>query len=63
MRSVAMIWIEKNGLKFVEVAYSELSAKDNAMLVKAIEDNWDFLNDQITKSFNGEKTIIKNLEK
>lgn len=63
MRSVAKIWIEKNGIKFVEVAYSELSAKDNAMLVKAIEDNWDFLNDQITKSFNGEKTIIKNLEK
>lgn len=63
MRSVAKIWIEKNGIKFVEVAYSELSAKDNAMLVKAIEDNWDFLNDQITKSFNGEKIIIKNLEK
>ena len=63
LRSVAKIWIERDGLKCVEVDYSELSTKENEMLVKAIEDNWEFLNEQITKSFNGEKTIMKNLEK
>lgn len=63
LKSVAKIWIEKEGEKCVEIDYSELSSKENAMLVKAIEDNWDFLNEQITKSFNGEKTVVKNLEK
>ena len=62
-RSVAKIWIEKNGEKCIEIAYSELSSKDNDLLVEAIDRNWDFLNDQITKSFNGEKTIVKNIEK
>ena len=63
MRSVAKIWIEKNGEKCIEIAYSELSSKDNDLLVEAIARNWDFLNDQITKSFNREKTIVKNIEK
>ena len=63
MRSVAKIWIEKDGVKCVEVAYSELSSKDNSLLIEAIERNWDFLNEQITKSFRGEKTIVKDLEK
>ena len=63
LHSAAKIWIEKNGLKCVEVAYSELSEKENQMLIKAISDHWDFLNDQISKSFKGEKTKIKNLEK
>lgn len=63
MHSVAKIWIEENGTKCVQIAESSLSAKENAMLVEAIERNWDFLNSQITKVFNGEKTIIRNLEK
>ena len=46
----------------VEIAYSELSAKENALLVQVISDNWDFINEQITKSFNGQKTIIKKLK-
>ena len=29
----------------------------------AIENNWNFLNRQIDKSFKGEKTIVKDLEK
>ena len=60
---MAKMWIERDGVKCVEIDYSNLSAKDNTMLIKAIEDNWDFLNEQITKSFNGEKTIVKDLEK
>lgn len=63
LRSVAKIWIEKNGIPCVEIAESSLNSKENELLVKSIEDNWEFLNNQITKSFNGEKTIVKNLEK
>ena len=63
MRSVAKIWMEKNGEKNIEIAYSELSSKDNDLLIEAIDRNWNFLNDQITKSFKGEKTVVKNIEK
>lgn len=63
LRSIAKIWIESNGNKCIEVAYSELTAKENEQLLQAIDKHWEFLNDQITKTFNGEKTIIKNIEK
>ena len=33
------------------------------MIVNAIDRHWDFINQQITKSFNGEKTVVKNIEK
>ena len=61
--SVAKIWIEKDGEPCVEIAESELSAKDNVMLVNAINRHWDFINNQITKVFNGEKTISMDIEK
>ena len=61
-RSVAMIWIEKNGERCVEVADSELSQKENKMLVEAISKNWEFIDGQITRCFNGEKTIVRNIE-
>lgn len=63
LHSVAKIWIEWNGSKDIEIAESLLSAKDNAMLVAAIDRHWEFLNEQITRTFNGEKTKVKNLEK
>lgn len=63
MKSVAKIWMEKNGEPCVEIAYSELTPKENAMLVEAIQRNWVFLNNQITKAFNGEKTSLKDLSK
>ena len=63
LKSVAKIWIEANGKKCVEIAYSYLSAKDNDTLISAIESNWDFINEQITKTFRGQKTKVKNLEK
>jgi len=47
----------------VETAESELSAKDNKTLVDAINRHWAFINEQITKTFNGERTIVKNIEK
>ena len=51
MRSIAKIWIEQNGKKCVEIAESQLSAKDNEIIVAAIEKHWEFINDQITKTF------------
>ncbi len=47
----------------MEIAESELSAKDNEMLVASINRHWEFINDQITRTFNGEKTIAIDIEK
>ncbi len=63
MRSIAKIWIEQNGQKCVEIAESQLSAKDNEMIVNAIEKHWEFINEQISRTFRGEKTKVKNIEK
>ena len=63
LNSLAKIWIESDGKKCVEIAYSQLTPKDNKMIVNAIDKNWNFINAQITRTFNGEKTEMKNLEK
>lgn len=63
LHSVAKIWIERNGIKDIEIAESELNAKDNALIVSAIGRHWDFINEQIIKTFRGEKTKVKNIEK
>ena len=63
LHSVAKIWIESNGSKCIEMAESELTTKENEMLLEAIDKHWEFLNEQITKTFNGEKTKVKNIEK
>ena len=61
--SLAKIWIEKNGEQCVEIAESELSAKDNEMLIAAINKHREFINEQITRVFNGEKTVSIDIEK
>ena len=33
------------------------------MIVNAIERHWEFINEQITKTFNGVKTVVRNIEK
>lgn len=43
IHSLAKIWIERNGVKDIEIAESYLSAKDNAMIVNAIDRHWDLL--------------------
>jgi hypothetical protein len=60
--SLAKIWIEKNGERCIEIAESKLSQKENKMLVDAISNNWEFINEQITRCFNGEKTRVRNIE-
>lgn len=62
LRSLAKIWIESNGDKCVEIADSVLSARENDMLVDAINRNWEYINLQITKAFNGEKTKVKEIK-
>ena len=44
--TVAKIWIEKNGEKNIEIAWSELTADEEAEILKAIDDNWEELNQQ-----------------
>ena len=61
--SLAKIWIESEGRQCVEIAESELTTKENEMLVDAINRHWEFINEQITKTFNGEKTIAIDIEK
>lgn len=61
-RSVARIWIEKKGEKCVEIAESTLSPKENKEIVEAISNNWEYINEQITRCFNGEKTTVKNIK-
>ncbi|MDE6336042.1 MAG: hypothetical protein K2L34_05690 [Muribaculaceae bacterium] len=63
LHSNAKIWIEKNGQKSIEIAYYDLSKKENELLIEAITKHWEFLNDQITKSFKGEKVKVKDLGK
>ena len=61
--SLAEIWIEANSQQCVEIAESTLSAKDNEMLVAAINRHWEFINENVTRAFNGEKTISIDIEK
>ena len=61
--SLAKIWIERNGQQCVEIAESELSAKDNEMIVAAINRHWEYINEQVTRAFKGEKTVSINIEK
>jgi len=60
---LAKIWIESDGKQCVEIAESSLSTKENEMLVAAINRHWDFINEQITRAFNGEKTVAVDIEK
>ena len=63
MKSVAKIWIESDGKKCIEIAESTLSAKDNMIIMDAIDRNWEYINEQISKTFRGEKTELKNIDK
>jgi len=59
---IAKFWIEANGEKCIEIAYSKLSAKDNDAIMKALDNNWELINKQIDKTFAGIKTISKKLK-
>ena len=60
--TVAKIWIEENGQKKIEVAWSELSADEEALIIEAIDKHWDELNRLIDDVFAGKKIHIKRIK-
>jgi len=60
--TVAKIWIEENGKKKIEVAWSELSADEEASVIKAIDQHWNELNKLIDDVFAGKKIRIKRIK-
>ena len=61
--TIAKIWIEENGAKKIEVAWSELSASEEQMIVKAIDEHWDEINRLIDQVFDGKKIQVKRKKK
>ena len=60
--TVAKIWIEENGQKKIEVAWSELDAAEEAEVLQAINDHWEELNRLIDDVFAGKKIQIKRIK-
>ena len=60
--TVAKIWIEENGQKKIDIAWSELSADEEAQIVEAIDKHWDELNRLIDAVFAGKKIPIKRIK-
>ena len=60
--TVAKIWIEENGQKKIEIAWSELNADEEAEILKAIDEHWDELNSLIDDVFAGKKIKIKRIK-
>lgn len=61
--TVAKIWIEENGQKKIEVAWSELDADDLAKIIDVIDNNWEMFNKMIDDVFAGKKVTIKKFDK
>ena len=51
--TVAKIWIERNGNKDIEIAWSELSATEESEIINVIDKHWDELNHLIDEVFAG----------
>ena len=60
--TVAKIWIEENGLKKIDIAWSELNADEEMEIIKAIDEHWDELNQLIDDVFAGKKIQIKRIK-
>ncbi len=61
--TVAKIWIEENGEKKIEIAWSELSTDEEADIIKVIDKHYDYINECIDKVFNGHKVEILRINK
>ena len=59
---MAKIWIEQNGEKKIEIAWSELTADEEAEILKAIDNHWEELNQLIDDVFAGKKIQIKRIK-
>ena len=60
--TVAKIWIEENGQKKIEIAWSELTSSEEEEVIKAIDEHWDELNRLIDDVFAGKKIKIKRIK-
>ena len=60
--TVAKIWIEENGQKKIDIAWSELSADEETLILKTIDNHWDELNRLIDDVFAGKKIQIKRIK-
>ena len=60
--TVAKIWIEENEVKKIEVAWSELSAADEELIVNLIDEHWSELNKRIDEVLAGKKIRIKKIK-
>ena len=60
--TVAKIWIEENGQKKIEIAWSELTSDEEAEVLKAIDEHWEELNRLIDDVFAGRKIQIKRIK-
>ncbi len=56
--TVAKIWTEKDGKKCIEIAWSELTATEEILILNAIDQHWDKLNKHIDAVFAGKKIRI-----
>lgn len=59
---MAKIWIEENGEKKIEVAWSELTADEEALIIETIDTHWEELNQMIDDVFAGKKIQIKRIK-
>ena len=60
--TVAKIWIEQNGEKKIEIAWSELTADEESEILNAIDDHWEELNQLIDDVFACKKIQIKRIK-
>ena len=60
--TVAKIWIEENGTKKIEIAWSELTSSEESILIKAIDEHWQEINKLIDDVFAGKKTTIMRIK-
>ena len=60
--TVAMIWIEENGEKKIEIAWSVLNADEENLIINAIDQHWKELNRLIDDVFAEKKVRIKRIK-
>lgn len=58
---MAKVWLETNGVPDVVIYESSLSTKENELLVQIIRENWAYIDQQLTKSYEGIKTEVKEI--
>lgn len=61
--TVAKIWIEKDGKKDIEIAWSELSSDELSVILEVIDKHWEEFNQMISDIFDGKKIRIKRINK